>query len=135
MKSICAITALTSALFLSVTRAAFAGETSKPIEGSWITFVSHRTGSNLLYRMRPEGSDCTSIFGGPIKDAPGVAAEMTLYREPHWTWQSSDGQWIVFSRPLPDCDIREPSQGPKARDRKTASACGRSNPTAPANDS
>jgi Tol biopolymer transport system component len=30
-----------------------------------------------------------------MKDAPGVAAEMTLNREPHWTWQSPDGQFFV----------------------------------------
>jgi hypothetical protein len=26
------------------------------LEGSFITFLSHRTGRNLLYRMRPDGS-------------------------------------------------------------------------------
>src|SRR5438067_11340690 len=57
---------------------------------SWITFLSHRTGDNLLYRMRPDGTQCTPIFGGTVKDAPGLRDGMTLYREPHWTWQSPD---------------------------------------------
>lgn len=52
-------------------------------DGFWITFVSHRTGENLLYRMRPDGSECQPIFGGPIADAPGVGEGMSLYREPH----------------------------------------------------
>lgn len=59
---------------------------------SWITFLSRRTGSNLLYRMRPDGSECKPIFGGPVKDAPGLGAGLSLVREPHWTWQSPDRQ-------------------------------------------
>lgn len=62
---------------------------------SWITFLSQRSGDSLLYRMRPDGTECQPIFGGPIKDAPGIADSLTLYREPHWTWQSPDQQFLV----------------------------------------
>ena len=62
---------------------------------SWITFLSRRTGDNLVYRMRPDGSDLSPIFGGTIKDAPGLGNGTTLYREPHWTWQSPDRKYFV----------------------------------------
>ena len=50
----------------------------------WITFVSHRSGRNLLYKMRPDGSELSVIFGGELKGMPGVPEGLTLYREPHW---------------------------------------------------
>src|SRR4051794_41802207 len=58
--------------------------------GSWITFLSRRSGGNLLYKMRPDGSEVTPIFGGDLKDVPGLPPGLTLYREPHWTRQSPD---------------------------------------------
>ncbi|MFL5240555.1 MAG: hypothetical protein ACJ8FY_00460 [Gemmataceae bacterium] len=64
-------------------------------KGSWITFLSHKTGDNLLYRMRPDASDCKPVFGGPIKDAPGIETGMSLYRQPHWSWQSPDRKYFV----------------------------------------
>jgi hypothetical protein len=64
-------------------------------EASWITFLSHRSGENLLYRMRPDGGETTPIFGGPLKEAPGVSDGMTLYREPHWTRQSPDRRYFL----------------------------------------
>lgn len=64
-------------------------------EQSWITFLSHRTGYNLLYRMRPDGSELEPILGGPVESAPGLAPELTLYIEPHWTRQSPDGKWYI----------------------------------------
>jgi hypothetical protein len=77
-------------------RSACAADDTFKKSDSWITFLSHRTGDNLLYRMRPDGSECKAIFGGPIENAPGVADGMTLYREPHWTWQSPDGKKILL---------------------------------------
>jgi hypothetical protein len=71
------------------------GDSKTTRKETWITFLTHRTGSNLLYRMRPDGSDCKPIFGGPIKGAPGVNEGMTLYREPHWTWQSPDRKYFA----------------------------------------
>jgi hypothetical protein len=65
------------------------------VDPSWITFLSHRTGGNLLYRMRPDGSECKPIFGGPVKDAPGLGDGQSLYRDPHWTWQSPDRKYFV----------------------------------------
>lgn len=62
---------------------------------SWITFLSHRTGHNILYKMHPDGSDLQPIFGGPVEDAPGLPPELTLYMEPHWTRQSPDRKWFV----------------------------------------
>jgi Tol biopolymer transport system component len=62
---------------------------------SWILFLSHRTGNNLLYRMRPDGSDIEPIFGGEVKAAPGLPEGMTWYREPHWSCQSPDGNYFL----------------------------------------
>ena len=59
-------------------------------EGSWITFLSHRSGGNLLYRMRPDGSEVTPIFGGELRGVPGLSEGQTLYRQPHWSRQSPD---------------------------------------------
>jgi hypothetical protein len=73
--------------------------------GQWITFLSHRTGYNLLYRMRPDGSDVRPVFGRPLKDVPGLTPGVTLYREPHWTRQSPDGKWFLswaWDRGRPD---------------------------------
>ena len=61
----------------------------------WITFLSHRTGGNLLYRMHPDGSGVESVFGGELKDMPGLSKGMTWYREPHWTCQSPDGRFFL----------------------------------------
>jgi Tol biopolymer transport system component len=74
--------------------ASHGAEPRKDRRETYITFVSHRTGDNLLYRMRPDGSDCNPIFGGTIKDAPGIDDDFNLYREPHWTWQSPDGKYF-----------------------------------------
>jgi hypothetical protein len=52
--------------------------------------LSRRSGDNFLYRMRPDGSECKPVFGGPIKDAPGLSEGLSLVREPHWTWQRPD---------------------------------------------
>jgi WD40-like Beta Propeller Repeat len=64
-------------------------------EGSLITFLSHRTGRNLLYRMRSDGSEVTPIFGGELKDVPGLTEGLTLYREPHWTRLSPDRRFYL----------------------------------------
>ena len=66
------------------------GDPQPAREESWITFLSRRTGDKLLYRMRPDGTQCTANFGGTVKDIPGMRDWVTLYREPHWTWQSPD---------------------------------------------
>jgi Tol biopolymer transport system component len=67
----------------------------KKAEGSYITFLSHRTGRNLLYRMRSDGSEVTPIFGGELKDVPGLGHDLTLYREPHWSRQSPNRKFFL----------------------------------------
>jgi hypothetical protein len=62
---------------------------------SWITFLSHRSGNNLLYRMRPDGSELTPIFGGELAGVPGLTAGQSLYRQPHWTRQSPDREYFL----------------------------------------
>ncbi len=49
-------------------------------EGSFITFLSRRSGRNLLSRMRSDGSNLTPIFGGELQDVPGLAEGLSLYR-------------------------------------------------------
>src|SRR5688572_10934734 len=97
-------------LFVLWVQSLCADEPIPAIQDSWITLLSHRTGDNLLYKMRPDGTNCKPIFGGPIQDAPGIGDGMTLYREPHWTWQSPDrkffASWTTESmRPRRSCSL------------------------------
>jgi len=64
-------------------------------DDSLITFLSRRSGENLLYRMRPDGSELAPIFGGELDDVPGLAAGQRLYRQPHWTRQSPDRSFFL----------------------------------------
>jgi hypothetical protein len=63
--------------------------------GSWIPFLSRRSGHNVLYRMRPDGSDLKPIFGGEVKGAPGLAKGVALHREPHWSRLSPDRKYFT----------------------------------------
>lgn len=106
--------------FLLQVDPAFGADPKPRPKDSWITFLSHRTGDNLLYRMRPDGTECKPIFGGPIKDAPGIGAGMALYREPHWTWQSPDrkyfASWAInWLRPRDKLRATPSSPGPRFR--------------------
>jgi hypothetical protein len=62
---------------------------------SWITFLSRRSGENVVYKMRPDGSGMTPIFGGRLEDVPGLMEGDGLYREPHWCRQSPDGKYFL----------------------------------------
>ncbi len=46
-------------------------------QDSWITFLSRRSGANLLYRMHPDGSDLTPIFGGELGEVPGLREDQS----------------------------------------------------------
>ncbi|QEH34957.1 translocation protein TolB [Aquisphaera giovannonii] len=74
--------------------AAAFGPAGARADDSWITFLSHREGKNLLYRMHP-GGEPEPLFGGEIKDAPGLPAGMGWWREPHWSVQSPDGAYFL----------------------------------------
>ena len=63
--------------------------------GAWITFVSHRTGRNLLYKMQPDGSGLSVLFGGELKGVPGLSEGLVLYREPHWARLSPDRRFFL----------------------------------------
>jgi hypothetical protein len=54
----------------------------------WITFLSHRTGGNILYKMRPSGAELTPLYGVVVPNVPSVVDGTTMYRSPHWTRQS-----------------------------------------------
>lgn len=84
----------TITVLMAVTASASHGLADGP-EGSWITFLSRRTGGNVLHRMRPDASGEGRVFGGELKDMPGLAEGMTWYREPHWTRQSPDGRFFL----------------------------------------
>jgi hypothetical protein len=58
-------------------------------------FLSHRTGNNVLYRMRPDGTEVTPVFGGEVKDVPGLGEGATWHREPHWSRLSPDGRLFL----------------------------------------
>jgi hypothetical protein len=61
----------------------------------WITFLSHRSGYSLLYRMRPDESETKAIFGGAIPNVPVVSEGVALYREPHWTRLSPNCKYFA----------------------------------------
>ena len=71
-----------------------ADEPKAKLEG-WITFVSHRSGSNLLYRMRPDGTELTAILGGKLEEVPTVDDGVTIVQEPHWTCLSPDRKYFA----------------------------------------
>jgi hypothetical protein len=66
-----------------------------PAPASRITFVSHRSGENLLYVMNPDGTGIRPIFGGPLADVPTVVEGTALCRSPHWTRQSPDHRYFA----------------------------------------
>jgi hypothetical protein len=68
---------------------------AKAQQGSWVTFLSHRSGHNVLYRMRPDGSDLQPIFGGQLKDMPGLGDGLAVYRDPHWSRLSPDSKYFT----------------------------------------
>ena len=81
------------------------------LQRSWITFLSRRSGGNLLYRMHPDGSDLTPIFGGELKDLPGLREDQSLYRQPHWSRQSPDGRFFLsWARDVSSPEEKYPSR-------------------------
>lgn len=60
-----------------------------------VTFLSHRSGGNILYTVKPHGADVRPIFGGPIEGLPSFTHGVTLVREPHWTRQSPNGKYFA----------------------------------------
>jgi hypothetical protein len=62
---------------------------------SCITFLSRGSGGNLLQRMRPDGSEVATVFGGELEDVPGLSEGQVLYRDPHWTRQSPDRRFFL----------------------------------------
>jgi hypothetical protein len=70
------------------------GGEPKP-DDSWITFLSRRSGANILYKMRPNGDELTPVFGGEISNVPGFSPGQTLYREPHWSRLSPDRSFYL----------------------------------------
>jgi hypothetical protein len=83
--------------------------------GEVITFLSHRTGDNLLYKMRPNGTDIKAFYGGEIRNMPANSSDVKMMLQPHWTllspnrkffasWVYEVGapleKWKGFSRPF-----------------------------------
>jgi len=68
---------------------------SEKTRGSWITFLSHRTGGTVVYKMRPDGSQLTPVFGGEICSVPIVVEGVKLYHQPHWTRQSPNARYFA----------------------------------------
>jgi Tol biopolymer transport system component len=87
---------LTGLISGCITLAAITGA-CRPVanDGEWITFLSHRTGASVLYRMHPDGSGLQAVFGGELKDAPGLSRGMKWYRQPHWSRQSPNGTYFL----------------------------------------
>jgi hypothetical protein len=60
-----------------------------------LTFLSHRSGYNQIYTSHADGSKPQPFFGGPIKDVPSFDKSYTMFREPHWTRQSPNGEYFA----------------------------------------
>jgi hypothetical protein len=69
--------------------------TGTDLQDSWITFLSHRSGNQRLYRMQPDGGSLAPIFGGECEDVPGLQEGQALYRRPHWSRQSPDRRYFL----------------------------------------
>lgn len=82
-----------SVAIIMMTDCSWAGEMNS--ENSWITFLSQDSGMTLLYKMRPDGTALSPIFGGELRGMPGITDGMVLYREPHWTRQSPNRKFFL----------------------------------------
>lgn len=60
-----------------------------------ITFLSHRTGQNILYKTCEDAKEIAQIFGGEIPDLPPGFTKFKKVLEPHWTKQSPDGKYFA----------------------------------------
>jgi hypothetical protein len=92
MRHLFAIAFITSSFVCAVTASAqqFQNEPH-----SVLTFLSHRSGHNRLYRSYPDGTNPQPIFGGPITDVPSFNESYTRFWEPHWTRQSPNGKYFA----------------------------------------
>ena len=63
--------------------------------GCWITFLSHGSGGNVLYRMRPDDGEVTPIFVGELKDLPGTPDGLIYDRQSHFGLRSPDEEYFV----------------------------------------
>lgn len=92
------------AMSLRVLSAPALGQEPTASSAEWITFVSHRSGHNLLYKMRPDGTELKPFFGGEIRNMPSVKEGVTLYLVPHWTRLSPNRRYFaswVYSKGEP----------------------------------
>ena len=60
-----------------------------------LTFLSHRSGYNQIFKSHHDGSEPKPLFGGPIVDVPSFDDSYTMFREPHWTRQSPNGMYFA----------------------------------------
>jgi hypothetical protein len=95
LKQVTIVLTLVCCFCVSRTRADQKQPENGKAEDSWMTFLSRRTGRNVLYKMRPEGSDVTPIFGAEIRGVPILVEGVTLYREPHWTRLSPNRKYFA----------------------------------------
>ena len=90
--------------FVAVSENPLLADDSTAASNQWITFLSHRSGTSFLYRMRPDGSEMTAILGGEIEGIPTIDEELTLVREPHWTRLSPNSRYFaswVYEKGVP----------------------------------
>lgn len=60
-----------------------------------LTFLSHRSGHNVLYRAELDGSNPQPVLGGRIDDVPSFDDRYVMFCEPHWTRQSPNGKYFA----------------------------------------
>lgn len=77
---------------ISLAATSVSAQTKQEPTETLLTFLSHRSGHNLLYKSQPDGNNPQPIFGGPILDVPSVNSSYAMFREPHWTRQSPNGK-------------------------------------------
>lgn len=80
---------------ISIASFVLAQESNSQSSETWLTFLSHRSGHNLLYVSQQDGTSPKPIFGGPIGDVPSFDKSYTMFRDPHWTRQSPNGKYFA----------------------------------------
>ena len=82
-------------LALMAVAATASAQTSDTERKLALTFLSHRSGYTQIYTSHSDGSKPQPFFGGPITEIPSFNESYIMFREPHWTRQSPNGEYFA----------------------------------------
>ena len=83
-----------------------------------VTFLSHRSGHNILYAMKPDGTDIKAVFGGRVRDVPSIIEGVTTFSRS--SLDSPKSKWSV----LRFVGLRKREAGFRMAGRVTSNALG-----------